>query len=103
MEESFDCFILQLVGNLLLFICANFAGVFTHYPTEISQRQAFLETRRCIEARLAIQKENQNQERLLLSVLPRYVAMEMQADFEHGKPEDIQFRKIYIQRHENVR
>ncbi|XP_032218339.2 adenylate cyclase type 5 [Nematostella vectensis] len=91
-----------LVGNLLLFICANITGVFTHYPTEISQRQAFLETRRCIEARLTIQKENQNQERLLLSVLPRYVAMEMKDDIESGISQNSQFHKIYIQRHENV-
>ena len=42
------------------------------------------------------------QERLLLSVLPRHVAMEMKADIA-GKPMDKQFHKIYIQRHENVR
>lgn len=42
------------------------------------------------------------QERLLLSVLPRHVAMEMKADIA-GKPQDTMFHKIYIQRHENVR
>ena len=42
------------------------------------------------------------QERLLLSVLPRHVAMEMKADIA-GKPVDKQFHKIYIQKHENVR
>ena len=42
------------------------------------------------------------QERLLLSVLPRHVAMEMKADIA-GNPMDKQFHKIYIQRHENVR
>ncbi|XP_022805938.1 adenylate cyclase type 5-like isoform X2 [Stylophora pistillata] len=91
-----------LVGNLFIFVCANITGVFTKYPTEISQRRAFLETRRCIESRLTIMKENQNQERLLLSVLPRFVAMEMKADIESGASETMQFHKIYIQRHENV-
>ncbi len=43
-----------------------------------------------------------SQERLLLSVLPRHVAMEMKADIA-GKPVDTQFHKIYIQRYENVR
>lgn len=42
------------------------------------------------------------QERLLLSVLPRHVAMEMKDDIA-GQPRDTQFHKIYIQRHENVR
>ena len=41
-------------------------------------------------------------ERLLLSVLPRHVAMEMKADIA-GKSKDTMFHKIYIQRHENVR
>lgn len=42
------------------------------------------------------------QERLLLSVLPRHVAMEMKADIA-GNAKDTMFHKIYIQRHENVR
>jgi hypothetical protein len=41
------------------------------------------------------------QERLLLSVLPQHVAMEMKADII--SPVEGQFHKIYIQRHENVR
>nr|CAD7413315.1 unnamed protein product [Timema cristinae] len=40
-------------------------------------------------------------ERLLLSVLPQHVAMEMKADII--SPVETQFHKIYIQRHENVR
>jgi adenylate cyclase 5 len=91
----------QIVSNVLIYLCMNIAGIFTHYPTEMAQRQAFLETRRCIEARLKTQKENQQQERLLLSVLPRHVAMEMKADIT-GKPKDTMFHKIYIQQHSNV-
>ena len=95
-------FIIQMGGNAMLFLCTNIAGVLTHYPSEVAKRQAFMETRQCIEARLTTQRENQQQERLLLSVLPRHVAMEMKADIA-GKPTDTQFHKIYIQRHENVR
>lgn len=91
----------QIFANILIYICVNLAGVFIHYPTEVAQRKAFLETRRCIEVRLTTQRENQQQERLLLSVLPRHVAMEMKADIA-GKPKDTMFHKIYIQRHENV-
>uniref|UniRef100_A0A3Q3EQL8 adenylate cyclase n=1 Tax=Labrus bergylta TaxID=56723 RepID=A0A3Q3EQL8_9LABR len=76
-------------------------GVCTHYPAEGSQRQAFQETRECIQARLHSQRENQQQERLLLSVLPRHVAMEMKADI-NAKQEDMMFHKIYIQKHDNV-
>ncbi|EPY77283.1 hypothetical protein CB1_001278016 [Camelus ferus] len=92
----------QLVSNVLIFSCTNIVGVCTHYPAEVSQRQAFQETRECIQARLHSQRENQQQERLLLSVLPRHVAMEMKADI-NAKQEDMMFHKIYIQKHDNVR
>ena len=45
----------------MLFLCTNIAGVLTHYPSEVAKRQAFMETRQCIEARLTTQRENQQQ------------------------------------------
>lgn len=82
-------------------LCTNITGILLHSPKEKAQRKAFLETRQCVEARLKIQRENQQQEQLLLSVLPRHVAMEMKNDIA-GQPKEAQFHKIYIQRHENV-
>ncbi|XP_072156105.1 adenylate cyclase type 5 isoform X2 [Bemisia tabaci] len=91
----------QFVCAAVIFISTNVAGVMTHYPSETAKRKAFLETRQCVEARLITQRANQQQERLLLSVLPRHVAMEMKADIA-GKPQNSMFHKIYIQKHENV-
>uniref|UniRef100_A0A6Q2X030 Adenylate cyclase type 6 n=1 Tax=Esox lucius TaxID=8010 RepID=A0A6Q2X030_ESOLU len=91
----------QLSANILVFLCTNMIGICTHYPAEVSQRQAFQETRGYIQARLYLQRENQQQERLLLSVLPRHVAMEMKEDI-NAKKEDMMFHKIYIQKHDNV-
>jgi hypothetical protein len=54
-------YFLQIVANGILFLCTNIAGIFTHYPCEVAQRQAFIETRQCIEARINIQRENQQQ------------------------------------------
>lgn len=86
---------------MLLFLCTNLIGICTHYPAEVSQRQAFQETRGYIQARLHLQHENRQQERLLLSVLPQHVAMEMKEDI-NTKKEDMMFHKIYIQKHDNV-
>ncbi|XP_026010382.1 adenylate cyclase type 6 [Astatotilapia calliptera] len=94
-------FVKQISANMLIFLCTNMIGICTHYPAEVSQRQAFQETRGYIQARLHLQRENQQQERLLLSVLPHHVAMEMQADIS-AKKEDMMFHKIYIQKHDNV-
>lgn len=64
-------------------------------------RQAFLDTRNCISSRLEMEDENEKLERLLLSVLPQHVAMEMKQDIL--SPRELgQFHKIYIQKHEHV-
>lgn len=55
------CPLLQLGANVLLFLCTNVIGICTHYPAEVSQRQAFQETRGYIQARLHLQHENRQQ------------------------------------------
>ncbi|POI31386.1 hypothetical protein CIB84_004865 [Bambusicola thoracicus] len=42
-------------------MCMNTAGIFISYLSDRAQRQAFLETRRCVEARLRLETENQRQ------------------------------------------
>ncbi|XP_057189425.1 adenylate cyclase type 8 isoform X2 [Triplophysa rosa] len=94
----------QLLAQVLLFLCINTAGMFISYLSDRAQRQAFLETRRCIEARLRLETENQRQERLVLSVLPRFVVLEMINDMTSVEDETLQhqFHRIYIHRYENV-
>ncbi|KAH0515769.1 Adenylate cyclase type 1 [Microtus ochrogaster] len=89
-----------LGANALLFVGVNMYGVFVRILTERSQRKAFLQARSCIEDRLRLEDEKEKQERLLMSLLPRNVAMEMKEDFL--KPPERIFHKIYIQRHDNV-
>ncbi|XP_076461589.1 LOW QUALITY PROTEIN: adenylate cyclase type 5-like [Babylonia areolata] len=91
----------QILANVFVYLCANLAGIFMYYPSEAAQRRAFLETRKCIETRLTIQRENLQQERLLLSVLPSHVAVEMKKDLSK-KAEESMFHKIYIQGYTNV-
>ncbi|XP_024909922.1 adenylate cyclase type 1-like isoform X2 [Cynoglossus semilaevis] len=89
-----------LVANAVLFTSVNLSGVFVRILTERAQRKVFLQARNCIEERLRLEDENEKQERLLMSLLPRNVAMEMKEDFL--KPPERIFHKIYIQRHDNV-
>lgn len=64
-------FSFQAVWNVisigLLYLSVNWIGFYTKYLTERAQRKAFLETRRSLEMRFKTQKENERQERLLLS------------------------------------
>ncbi|XP_061831573.1 adenylate cyclase type 1-like isoform X3 [Nerophis lumbriciformis] len=89
-----------LIANGVLFTSVNLTGVFVRILTERTQRKVFLQARNCIEERLRLEDENEKQERLLMSLLPRNVAMEMKEDFL--KPPERIFHKIYIQRHDNV-
>ncbi|XP_063308097.1 adenylate cyclase type 1 [Pelobates fuscus] len=89
-----------IVANGILFVSVNLSGVFVRILSERAQRKAFLQARNCIEDRLKLEDENEKQERLLMSLLPRNVAMEMKEDFL--KPPERIFHKIYIQRHDNV-
>ncbi|XP_023679533.1 adenylate cyclase type 1 [Paramormyrops kingsleyae] len=89
-----------LGANAVLFTSVNLSGAFVRILTERAQRKAFLQARDCIEERLRLEDENEKQERLLMSLLPRNVAMEMKEDFL--KPPERIFHKIYIQRHDNV-
>lgn len=55
------CNFFQLLAKGLLYMGMNTAGLFIHYLSDRAQRQAFLETRRCIEGRVRIERENQRQ------------------------------------------
>lgn len=84
----------QVFAKCLLYLGMNTAGFFIHYLTDHAQRQVFLETRRCIEGRLKLEQENQRQERLVLSILPRFVALEMISDM-NTLEDDLMVHKIH--------
>uniref|UniRef100_A0A669E3L8 adenylate cyclase n=1 Tax=Oreochromis niloticus TaxID=8128 RepID=A0A669E3L8_ORENI len=103
-KKKISLYFLRVFAKGLLYLGMNTAGLFIHYLTDHAQRQVFLETRRCIEGRLKLEQENQRQERLVLSILPRFVALEMIADM--GAMEDDlnpqEFHKIYIHQYKDV-
>lgn len=97
----------QLLARLLAHLTINLVCLYTKYLIDLAQRNAFLETRRSIETRAKIKRENDKQERLLLSLLPRFVADEIIADIgaehNHDKLFKNQFHKFYIHSYSNVR
>ena len=97
----------QLAAKLVIYLTVNLICLYTKYLIDLAQRNAFLETRRSIETRAKIERENDKQERLLLSLLPRFVALEIIADIasedNHDKLLKNQFHKIYIHSYSNVR
>lgn len=98
--------ILQLLAKFFIYLATNLVCLYTKYLIDLAQRNAFLETRRSMDTRAKIERENDKQERLLLSLLPRFVAYEIIEDIakqDHDQLLKNQFHKIYIHSYSNVR
>ncbi|XP_044001211.1 adenylyl cyclase 78C isoform X1 [Aphidius gifuensis] len=107
--QDVKCIARMLTTNILLYVAVNLSGMYTKYLTDRGQRQAFLETHRSMETRQRTQNENNRQEKLLLSVLPDFVAKEMIRDIARETASGgtfsftpNQFHRIYLHRYENV-
>ncbi|GBP33504.1 Adenylate cyclase type 2, partial [Eumeta japonica] len=66
-----------LVCELALLISASGVGVYYRALTERAHRNTFAGTRTCLEQRVKLECEREQQERLLLSVIPAYIAAEV--------------------------
>ncbi|XP_072906186.1 adenylate cyclase type 8-like [Hemitrygon akajei] len=95
-------FIHQISVKVLLLACMNISSLFISYLTDRAQRLAFLKTRRSIDGRLQLEKENERQEKLVLSVLPQFMMLEIIRDMSEEVRMLQGFHKIYVHQYENV-
>lgn len=65
--QALNCLVVhvQVLSKALLYLAMNTAGLFIHYLSDWTQRQSFLETRRCIEGRVRLERENNRQVRMI--------------------------------------
>lgn len=65
--QALNCLVVhvQVLSKALLYLAMNTAGLFIHYLSDRTQRQSFLETRRCIEGRVRLERENNRQVRII--------------------------------------
>ncbi|XP_053825379.1 adenylate cyclase type 3 [Vidua macroura] len=94
----------QLVSNVALYACAMAVGAMSYVMADRKHRKAFLEARQSLEVKLNLEEQSQQQERLMLSILPKHVADEMLKDMKKdpSQKELQQFNTMYMYRHENV-
>ncbi|CAG7815965.1 unnamed protein product, partial [Allacma fusca] len=104
--QNTSCIVRIVTADALLFMGINLGALYTRFLTDRGQRNAFLETRRYLQMHYKTKNENEKQERLLLSVLPKFVAKELVRDLASSSQEEFsefkQFHKIYLHRYENV-
>ncbi|XP_066507814.1 adenylate cyclase type 4-like [Hoplias malabaricus] len=99
----------QLVANGVLFVCVNCVGFFHLWMTEHARRKSTKSRETFSYNRSKRAKQKRDQEHLLLSVLPRYIAMELKGEVVKGlrgqfsgnenKPN---FHSLYIKQHKDV-
>ncbi|KAF4111694.1 hypothetical protein G5714_008725 [Onychostoma macrolepis] len=99
----------QLVANAVLFMCVNGVGVFHLWHTEHAHRKSSKKREDFSRNRATQAKQKRDQEHLLLSVLPRYIAMELKTEIvkrlsakcsaEENRPN---FHSLYVRQHRDV-
>ncbi|CAM5111066.1 unnamed protein product [Natator depressus] len=100
----------QILANAIIFICGNLAGAYHKHLMELALQQTYQDTCNCIKSRIKLEFEKRQQERLLLSLLPAHIAMEMKAEIiqrlqgpKAGQLENTNnFHNLYVKRHTNV-
>nr|XP_056709604.1 adenylate cyclase type 3 [Euleptes europaea] len=94
----------QILSNVSIYLCTICVGVMSYYMADRKHRKAFLEARQSLEVKLNLEEQSQQQEGLMLSILPKHVADEMLKDMKKdaSQKEMQQFNTMYMYRHENV-
>ncbi|XP_051981336.1 adenylate cyclase type 4-like [Xyrauchen texanus] len=99
----------QLVANALLFVCVNIVGVFHLWHTEHARRTFSKKREDFSKKRFSHAKQKHDQEHLLLSVLPRYIALELKSEIVKrlsekcsAKETPANFHSLYIRQHRDV-
>ncbi|TSY83949.1 Adenylate cyclase type 2 [Bagarius yarrelli] len=99
----------QVIANAVLFVCINCVGLFHLWLTENARRKSTIsrETFSYNRSKRATQKRDQ--EHLLLSVLPRYIAIELKGEVVKGLSRTFvgtesrpNFHNLYVKQHKNV-
>uniref|UniRef100_UPI00358DDA84 adenylate cyclase type 2-like isoform X1 n=1 Tax=Myxine glutinosa TaxID=7769 RepID=UPI00358DDA84 len=103
---------LQIVANGVIFLCGNLVGAYHKHFIELARKQTFQDTCNCVHSRMKLESEKRQQERLLLSVLPAHIAMEMKAEIIQRLqgpfcrcrlPDNSNnFHNLYVRRHKCV-
>ncbi|CAH1959862.1 unnamed protein product [Acanthoscelides obtectus] len=104
-----NSFYSQLIPETAMLIAASCTGIYYRRMTEEAHRRTFVGTRTCIESRVKLECEKEQQEQLLLSVIPAYIAAEVKrsimlkmADACQQEQSNRSFHEMYVQRHNNV-
>ena len=64
----------QLGADIIFHVCVNIIGFYLRYVSDINMRRGFLDKRGCIETTFRLKYEKEQEESLLLSIIPKHIA-----------------------------
>ncbi|VVC38262.1 Hypothetical protein CINCED_3A006823 [Cinara cedri] len=101
----------QMIAEIILLLSASSTGWYYKFMTHKANRIMFSGTKTCIESRIKLECEKEQQEQLLLSVIPAYIAAEVKRSImlkmadacqDDVANKQTRFHEMYVQRHNNV-
>ncbi|KAI5617696.1 adenylate cyclase type 2 isoform X3 [Silurus asotus] len=99
----------QIVANAVLFVCINCVGLFHLWLTENARRKSTISREAFSYNRSKRATQKRDQEHLLLSVLPRGIAMELKGEVVKslsktfsGPDNKPNFHNLYVKQHKDV-
>ncbi|XP_037041756.1 adenylate cyclase type 2 isoform X2 [Bradysia coprophila] len=103
-------FMEQLIAEELLLATASVSGLYYRIMSDAAHNRTIMGTRTGIEQRVKLECEREQQEQLLLSVIPAYIAAEVKRSImikmadacQRAGGQQTRFHEMHVQRHNNV-
>ncbi|KAJ6645300.1 Adenylate cyclase type 2 [Pseudolycoriella hygida] len=103
-------FLEQLIAEELLLATASVSGLYYRIMSDAAHNRTVDGTRTGIEQRVKLECEREQQEQLLLSVIPAYIAAEVKRSImikmadacQRAGGQQTRFHEMHVQRHNNV-
>ena len=107
-EELGTGFWQQLLADIFFHVCVNIVGWYLRYVCDINMRRGFLDKRGCIETTFRLKYEKEQEEGLVLSIIPKHIASQIGEEVRNfisklnnnGVTE--KFSETFIETHKNV-
>lgn len=106
--ETSDIHLTQILAEILFLASASVSGLYYRIMSDAAHIDAVDGTRTGIEHRVKLECEREQQEQLLLSVIPAYIAAEVKRSIMLKMHEcqstmsQTRFHEMHVQRHNNV-
>ncbi|KAG8596426.1 hypothetical protein GDO81_001902 [Engystomops pustulosus] len=99
----------RIIADVVILLCGNVVGGYHKRVTESALKDTYHEAINFIHSRRKLYSQERQQEQLLLSILPQYIATEMKeeiiARLKEKRPQQEStnnFHNLYIKRHKDV-